>query len=360
MEAQSLHQMGAGALFSDGRVYHVIGDVKLSWGRVTKIVGVKAVCVIFAITFLVGRAMAAPLVLTPPGISAPQMTTDATQSTTATVSALEKKTHYNVVVLGDSLGDGVWAGLYHALRKDKRFSVIRKSKVATGFVRHDYYDWNEVVREIAADTTIDIAVVIMGTNDRQTIVKDGARYALFDPKWRKVYNARVDDFTETLKATGARVYWVGLPVMRSSTFERDMETFSDIFKTRAMANGVVYLPTHDLLADEKGSYVAYGLDKAGRKRLLRAEDGIHFTMAGYEQLVEPIARAIKHDADGGILTVDASARAVSAAAADADADVVDAGHANVPAVIGLKAQIYDVAESHPGRSDDWRWTGSAH
>ncbi len=338
------------------RIYPVVRDVKLGWGRVSKFGAIRAACVALAMTLLPGGALAAPLVLAPPGISPLEMSADATPSAIARVPALEKKTHYNVVVLGDSLGDGIWAGLYHALRKDKRFSVIRKSKVATGFVRHDYYDWNEVVREVAADTTIDIAVVIMGTNDRQTIVKDGARYALFNPEWRKVYNARVDDFTETLKTTGARIYWVGLPVMRSPNFERDMEIFSKIFKTRAMANGVVYLPTHDLLADEKGNYVAYGLDKAGRKRLLRAEDGIHFTMAGYEKLVEPIARAIKRDADGGILTVDASARAVSVATGDS----VNKGHADIPASIGLKAQIYDVAESHPGRSDDWRWTGPAH
>lgn len=342
-----------------GRIYHVVGGVKLGWGRVSKFVAIKAAGVAFAMSLLAGGALAAPLNLTPPSLNvppveAPQMTVEPTSSAGTTVPALEKKTHYNVVVLGDSLGDGIWAGLYHVLRKDKRFSVIRKSKVATGFVRHDYYDWNEVVREVAADTDIDIAVVIMGTNDRQTIVKDGARHTLFDAEWRKVYNARVDDFTETLKATGARIYWVGLPVMRSPTFERDMETFSEIFKARAMANGVVYLPTHDLLADEKGNYVAYGLDKAGRKRLLRAEDGIHFTMAGYEQLVAPIARAIKHDVDGGILTVDASARAVSVATGNA----VDKEQTSVSASIGLKAQIYDVAESHPGRSDDWRWTGS--
>jgi hypothetical protein len=224
-------------------------------------------------------------------------------------------------------------------------------------VRHDYYDWNEVVREVATDTSIDIAVVIMGTNDRQPIVEKGVRYALFEPEWRKIYDARVDDFTTTLKKTGARIYWVGLPVMRGATFEKDMVTFSEVFKTRAAANGVTFLPLHDLLADDKGNYVAYGLDGKGRKRLLRAEDGIHFTMLGYDQLVGPIAGLIKRDVDGGVLAADVSARAVSIAGAGAS----DNGGATPFATgIGLKAQIYDVAESRPGRSDDWRWTSAAH
>lgn len=341
-------------------------------GWLEKFAQAGAVVVAFALIGASGAASAAPVPLIPPQVATqPSAPVDASL-TTATPSimprnnqseepvavsrpALAAKTSYNVVVLGDSLGDGIWAGLYHALRKDKRFHVIRKSKVATGLVRQDYYNWNQVVSEVAADTKIDIAVVIMGTNDRQPIVKDGVRYALFDPEWRKVYNARIDEFTDVLKATGARIYWVGLPVMRSAYFESDMEQFSKIFKARAAANGVIYIPTRDLMTDDKGNYVAYGLSKAGSKRLLRAEDGIHFTMAGYEQLVAPIAQIIKRDVDGGLLTVDASAGAVSAAVADSG----DASHKDVVESIGLKAQIYDVAESHPGRSDDWRWTDAA-
>ena len=341
-------------------------------GWVEKFVQAGAVVVALALIGASGAASAAPVPLIPLQVATPPSAPVEASLTTATPStmprndksdepvavsrpALAAKTSYNVVVLGDSLGDGIWAGLYHALRKDKRFHVIRKSKVATGLVRQDYYNWNQVVSEVAADTKIDIAVVIMGTNDRQPIVKDGVRYALFDPEWRKVYNARIDEFTDVLKATGARIYWMGLPVMRSAYFESDMEQFSKIFKARAAANGVIYIPTRNLMTDDKGNYVAYGTNKAGRKRLLRAEDGIHFTMAGYEQLVAPIAQIIKRDVDGGQMTVDASAGAVSAAVADDG----DTSHEDVANSIGLKAQIYDVAESHPGRSDDWRWTGTA-
>lgn len=329
-----------------------------------------------ALTFLADVAAAKPLSLTPPQLGAPETVESTGSVTKASLttrvptpaaplapSAPEKqaapetqkgKTRYNVVVFGDSLGDGVWAGLYHALRKDKRFNVIRKSRVATGFVRKDYYDWSEGAREVAAETRIDIAVVIMGTNDRQTIVEDGARYALFEPKWRDVYQSRVDDFIATLKASGARIYWVGLPVMRSAVFERDMESFSGIFEKRAAENGVVFVPTHDLVADKDGNYSAYGLDASGRKRLLRAEDGIHFTMEGYELLARSVSRLIVGDVDGGIVTASASAAAVSGAAAEASG-----GEPKSAASIGLKAQIYDVAETRPGRSDDWRWTGVA-
>lgn len=307
------------------------------------------------------KAQAETDAMVPPSVAAVAPVNASVSEVPASVAPVLKKavvdkTRYNVVVFGDSLGDGIWAGIYHALRNDKRFNVIRKSKVATGFVRRDYYDWNEAVRKTADDTTIDIAVVIMGTNDRQTIVEDGARYALFTDKWREIYGGRVDDFTATLKSTGAKIYWIGLPVMRSATFEDDMKTFTKIFKAHAAENDVTFLPTHDLLADADGNYAAYGTDAAGRKKLLRAEDGIHFTMQGYEKLVSTVAQAIKQDVDGGVITANASAIAVSGAAAEAS----PGGGANPAAAIGLKAQIYDVAESRPGRSDDWRWNGAAH
>ncbi len=300
-------------------------------------------------------AFADPLSLAPamsqPG---PSGVVNATLTTNPVPQAAKpaEKEHYNIVVFGDSLGDGVWAGLYHVFHKDKRFSVVRKSRVATGFVRQDYYDWNQAVRDAAADTKIDIAVVVMGTNDRQTIIEDGARYALFDPKWREIYEQRIDDFTETLKKSGARIYWVGLPVMRSATFESDMETFSEIFEARAKANDVTFIPTHDLVADKDGKYDAYRTDAGGRKRLLRAEDGIHFTMEGYELLARTIGATIAADVDGGAVA-GAPAKALSAAAQEG------AGKAPLAvASIGLKKQVYDMAEIRQGRSDDWRWTGA--
>src|SRR3546814_7254767 len=83
-----------------------------------------------------------------------------------------------------------------------------------------------------------------------------------------------------------------LPVMRSAGFESDMKKFTGIFKARAAANGVTFVPTHDLMTDKDGNYSAYGLDASGRKRLLRAEDGIHFSMQGYELLARTVGHKI--------------------------------------------------------------------
>ncbi|MBO6905884.1 MAG: DUF459 domain-containing protein, partial [Parvibaculum sp.] len=194
-------------------------------------------------------ARAEPLRLAPPSVESVALTRDLPAESTPSEAppAPVKRERYNVVVLGDSLGDGTWAGLYHVLRQDKRFNVIKKSKVATGFSRHDYYDWNAAVREIASETRIDIAVVVMGTN-----VENGQRYALFDDNWRGVYKQRVDDFTATLKNTGAQIYWLELPVMRSPRFGGDMEQFNEIFEERARLNNITFVQTDGLATGADG------------------------------------------------------------------------------------------------------------
>jgi hypothetical protein len=306
--------------------------------------------------FLSSAAAAEPMKIVPP---VSQAGTAPMTSASLSVPAIElpapapAKSRYNVVVFGDSLGDGVWAGLYHVFQKDRRISVIRKSRVATGFARQDFFDWNAAAREAAAEMRIDAAVIVMGTNDRQTIVENGERHALFEPGWRAIYDRRVDEFTATLKAAGARVYWVGLPVMRSPRFEEDMRRFNGIFAARAAANGVTFIPTHAAVAGPDGGYAAYGLDRSGRKKLLRTEDGIHFTMEGYDLLAETVGSVIADDLSQGIVTAQGMGDETGGAMAGGAAPAAMAG------AIGLKAQIYDMAEIRPGRSDDWRWRGEA-
>src|SRR3989344_4759533 len=67
-------------------------------------------------------AHAEPMRLTPPSVESvalnePMSAPAVTAPAQTPPPALEKKRRYNVVVLGDSLGDGTWAGLYHVLRK---------------------------------------------------------------------------------------------------------------------------------------------------------------------------------------------------------------------------------------------------
>lgn len=280
--------------------------------------------------------------------------------------ARDARRKMNLVVLGDSLGDGLWAGLYRALKSDGRFNVAKHSKVSTGFVRRDYFDWNAEVDRILASEPVDIAVIMIGTNDRQVLVDDGGRrHRLRSPGWEAAYKERVDRFTQSLKDHGVLVYWVGLPVMRSPRFGGDMQYFNEIYAERAAANGVPFIPTWYELADAAGAYQAHGPDVNGRRRLLRADDGIHFTLSGYQVLAAVVADDLIHDRNQGILPgegqavarvepVRASAPAVVqgeiAVAEEDDAPAEDASLIASSVEKSVPAPVL-----RPGRADDWRW-----
>lgn len=281
---------------------------------------------------------------------------------------------FNVVVLGDSLGDGLWAGLYRVLKGDKRFEVIKRSKVASGFVRSEYYDWNANVERVLDEERVDIAVVMIGTNDRQVIVNGkGERYPLRAKGWEKEYRERIRRFTASLQARGAYIYWVGIPVMRSARFGGDMQYFNSIYREETARAGVPFVPTWKALAGADGAYTAYGPDLRGREKLLRADDGIHFTLAGYQVLASIVADAIKTDIDKGYVRLDAPAgkSPQSAALSETEGGVpaesqtpaqgheedasIDGAHGAESEVQSARAAPIEVPELRPGRADDWSW-----
>jgi uncharacterized protein len=201
---------------------------------------------------------------------------------------------YRVVVLGDSLGDGLWSGLYRTFEEDRNLDIIKRSKVSTGFVRPDYYDWNAALEDILKDR-YQIAVVMVGAKDMQPIRANKQVLKFGDDEWREVYGKRVEDFMKKLKAKNVAVYWVGLPIMRSPDQNRNIETLNEVFREKAFINGVKFIDTWSGFADQFGRYSAYGPDMSGQVRRLRADDGMHFTMRGYLKLAHFVEKEVRRD-----------------------------------------------------------------
>jgi hypothetical protein len=202
---------------------------------------------------------------------------------------------YRLYVFGDSLGDGIWAGLYRAFRPDNNVDVVKKSRVSTGFVRVDYFDWNDRIQSIAKSEKFHIAVVMVGANDMQPIRHDRKWYKVDSEGWRDIYGQRIDTFIKRLKKSHAAVYWVGLPVMRSTKHNAAMQVMNEIFREKAFVNGVKFIDTWNGFADQFGRYSAFGPDLSGQVRRLRADDGVHFTIKGYRKLAHFVEREIRRD-----------------------------------------------------------------
>ena len=199
-------------------------------------------------------------------------------------------------VFGDSMADGLYAGLYRDLRDQPKVTVTRFSEVSTGLSRYDYVDIQAKTERQIGETPIDVAVVLFGTNDAQGISLDGAVHAFGTEGWKTAYATRIDNLVAMLRERDVAVYWVGLPRMKSRRFDGRMTLINEVIEARMRALGVPYLQTTDLTSNEEGRYEAYLPNRSGRKVLMRANDGIHMSMAGYLRISAPVAERLKRDA----------------------------------------------------------------
>jgi hypothetical protein len=202
---------------------------------------------------------------------------------------------YRIVVLGDSLGDGLWEGLYRAFDDDATLEFIQRSQKSTGFVNTSRYDWNGEIDQILKDDNFQVAVVMFGANDGQPIKKDGKALKVGTEEWREAYGERVEKFIKKLRAANIATYWVGLPVMRAPNQTSDAEKLNDVFREKAFINGAKYIDTWDGFVDEQGRYSAYGPDMSGQVKRLRSDDGVHFTMRGSLKLAHFVEKELRKD-----------------------------------------------------------------
>jgi hypothetical protein len=198
-------------------------------------------------------------------------------------------------VFGDSMADGLWAALYRDLGELDGVDVVKFSEVSTGLSRYDYVDIQAKSTRQLAERPVDVAIVLFGTNDAQAIVIDGQIHPFGSEGWKTAYAQRVDNLVELMRSRGAEVYWVGLPRMKSSGFDGRMTIINDVVEARMAALGVPYFDTVALTSNEAGGYEAYLSDEDGRRRLMRAGDGIHMSMSGYLRMADPVADRLKAD-----------------------------------------------------------------
>lgn len=199
-------------------------------------------------------------------------------------------------VFGDSMADGLYAGLYRDLQGQPNVSVSKFSQVSTGLSRYDYVDIQARTRGQLDAEPVDVAVVLFGTNDAQGIELDGTVHAFGTEGWKAAYAKRVDDLVALLRSRDVAVYWVGLPRMKRESFDGRMALINEVVSARMRALGVPYIETTALTSNADGGYEAYLPNDAGRRTLMRANDGIHMSMAGYLRMSAPVAERLKRDA----------------------------------------------------------------
>jgi hypothetical protein len=186
-----------------------------------------------------------------------------------------------VVVMGDTLGELLSAGLDDALGDVPTAEVVRSTRADSGIVRSDFHDWPKTVQDIlAGGQRITVGVMMLGANDRQAIREGELTHEPLSERWREIYRERVDRVANAFAERRIPLVWVGMPPMQNARLSGDMVNINELVRQRVERSGGFYVDLWPGFVDEENRYSAAGPDLNGQIARLRTGDGVHFTRAG--------------------------------------------------------------------------------
>ncbi|KQX35593.1 hypothetical protein ASD04_12435 [Devosia sp. Root436] len=208
-----------------------------------------------------------------------------------------------LAVFGDSLAIDLSRALERFYAEDPNLVVINQGVSSSGFVRFDYFDWDAAISEQIAADSFDLAVVMIGINDRQEITVPGGSYEPLTDEWNAAYQARITSFLGKLRAARKPVIWLGLPPMSKSEYSAAISQISNIQRLASFSGGAEFLDIYERFLGEDGKYSSHGPDVNGQNARMRKDDGIHFSSAGADKLAFYLSQTIRAFYRGGGVTI---------------------------------------------------------
>ncbi|WP_029460962.1 SGNH/GDSL hydrolase family protein [Solidesulfovibrio alcoholivorans] len=194
---------------------------------------------------------------------------------------------HRILVAGDSLSIYLADALRPLLADRPGTTFSAKGKISSGLARPDFYDWEREMTAAATAAKPDTVVIMIATNDNQTLTRPGGSKVAFGrPGWDAEYARRVRRLVELARLGNphARIFWVGAPVMANPRLNADVAAINAVIARQLDAlPGCRFVDVRRTLADASGNY-AKALPAPGGPRTARTPDGVHLTAYGAKLL----------------------------------------------------------------------------
>lgn len=234
----------------------------------------------------------------PPSTQAP--TSETAEPTTASTEPRRRtptaEDPLRLLVAGDSMTEALGPVLEELAEGTGVAAAERALGYSSGLSRPDFFDWPARLAELLDEHRPEVVVVSVGANDAQGIQTPSGPASFGTEAWVAEYRGRVAATMDLLAAEDRIVYWLGEPVMRSSTFDARMALITSIFREEAAGRAQIrFVDTRPTFASEDGGYAAYLPDASGTPVLVRRDDGIHLTPAGARRLATQLLDTLRAD-----------------------------------------------------------------
>ena len=206
-----------------------------------------------------------------------------------------------ILVVGDSLGEDLGMGLRDLIGAQPDVRLYTEAVGSTGLVDTAYYDWPEALRGELVRYHPELVVALFGGNDALSFDQAGRYVAFGSALWRADYGGRVAAMLRESRQAGARVVWVGLPMMAPDSVlsNGSMEELNAVYAAEAAANrGVAFVSTWNLFTTPQGQYAEDLRDSAGQLEVVRDPDGVHIAPSAGTDLIATAVLAGVDAAEG--------------------------------------------------------------
>jgi hypothetical protein len=197
-----------------------------------------------------------------------------------------------VLEIGDSLGNDLGWGLNRQFAGNPGMVLVQKDKSSTGLTNSWFYDWPSHLATYLRQYHPHLVLVCIGGNDARDVSLNGHVVRFGTPEWIKFYDFSIRQIVTEANKAGARILWVGLPIMRPFYYRQEIALLNARFAHVAPSvPGGTYLPTWSLMATSSGAFrqSAYVNHVWAT---LRSPDGIHLSSVGENVFSTFVAREI--------------------------------------------------------------------
>ena len=210
-------------------------------------------------------------------------------TTTAAKPVFTASNPLRVFLAGDSLMIEVGHAFTRKSESLTSLDLYRINKVSSGFASPEFYDWPKQLATTVGEFKPRVTVMMFGGNEKVPMTINGVKVQAFTDEWNAEYVRRAKEGIKISTDARAIVIWIGMPIMRSDQFSETARSLNAMYKQICSENPLAfYLDAYKLFSDENGKYSAYLPDASGDTQLVREADGIHFTPAGGDMVVEAV------------------------------------------------------------------------
>jgi hypothetical protein len=238
-----------------------------------------------------GSSSGAGTTSAPRGATHPSTSTSS--STTTTLAGLPQPTDakpLTILDIGDSLGEDLGIGEEDTLGTNPLVKVLQDAVGDTGLARPDYYNWPANLEAELQKYHPQVVTILVGGNDAQNFLVNNQAVVFGTAEWHTIYSQRVAQMMNETHAAGAKMLWVGLPIMQDPQFGASMQMLNAIYQAQAATHpGVEFMPTWKLFSNADGQYTTYLTNSAGQTVVARDSDGVHIAPPGGCEIVAQAA-----------------------------------------------------------------------